>query len=190
MRPRSFRTQQDFRSWLETHHATEKELILRLFKVHAKHRGIGYREALDEALCFGWIDGVVHRLDDDSFKQRWTPRRKRSNWSHVNIRRFKELRKEGRVHPSGLAAFDETRVAHAPYSYQSPRLELDPAFVKRFKANKKAWTFWESEPPGRKKTVTFWIMNAKKPETREKRFGIVVDKAARGVSAGLLEPKK
>jgi uncharacterized protein YdeI (YjbR/CyaY-like superfamily) len=190
MPPKSFRTQAAWRAWLEKHHATERELILRLFKVHAKHRGIGYREALDEALCFGWIDGVLHRIDEDSFRQRWTPRKAKSKWSHVNIRRFKELKKEGRVHPAGLAVFDENNVAHAPYSYESPRLVLDPAFEKRLRANRKAWTFWESEPPGRKRTVVFWIMSAKKPETRDRRFSIVLDKAARGISAGVLETKK
>jgi len=190
MPPKSFRTQAEWRAWLEKHHATVKELELRLFKVHAKDRGIGYREALDEALCFGWIDGVVHRLDDDSFRQRWTPRKAKSKWSHVNIRRFKELQKEGRVRPPGLAAFDEKNVAHAPYSYQSPKLDLDPELEKKFRANKKAWAFWENEPPGRKRNATFYIMSAKKPETRLKRFEEIVAKSARGVKSGILETKK
>ena len=190
MPPKSFRTQADWRAWLEKNHATEKELELRLFKVHAKDRGIGYREALDEALCFGWIDGVVHRLDDDSFRQRWTPRKAKSKWSHVNIRRFKELRKEGRVHPAGLAAFDEKNVAHAAYSYESPRLELDPAFVKRLKADKKAWEFYKAEPPGRLKTTVYWVMSAKKPETREKRFTTMLENYARGKKMGVLEASK
>ena len=188
-RPRSFKTQSDFRKWLEKNHATEKELILRLYKVHAKHRGIGYREALDEALCFGWIDGVLHRIDDDSFKQRWTPRKPKSKWSHVNIRRFKELQKAGHVRPPGLAAFDEKNVAHAPYSYESPQLELDPAFEKKLRANKKAWEFYQAEPPGRRRTTVYWVMSAKKPETREKRFVAMLESYARGKKMGVLEPK-
>ena len=102
---RSFRTREDFRAWLEKNHATENELTIRLFKVHAKDRGIGYREALDEALSFGWIDGVRRGLDDDSFTTRFTPRKKRSNWSAVNIKRAKELEAEGRMNAAGLAAW-------------------------------------------------------------------------------------
>ena len=185
---RSFKTQSDWRTWLQKNHATERELVLRLFKVHAKHRGIGYREALDEALCFGWIDGVLHRIDEDSFKQRWTPRKTKSKWSHVNIRRFKELQKEGRVHPAGLAAFDPNNVAHASYSSQSPKLELDAAFTKRLKANQKAWEFYQAEPPGRRKQTVYWVMSAKKPETREKRFATMLDSYARGKKLGVLEP--
>jgi uncharacterized protein YdeI (YjbR/CyaY-like superfamily) len=174
---------------LEKNHATEKELILRLFKVHAKHRGIGYREALDEALCFGWIDGVLNRIDDDSFKQRWTPRKAKSKWSHVNIRRFKELQKAGRVRPPGLAAFDEKNVAHAPYSYESPQLDLDAGFEKKLRGHKKAWAFYQAEPPGRRRTTVYWVMSAKKPETREKRFATMLENYARGKRMGVLEPK-
>src|SRR5688572_2233581 len=115
----SFRTQKDFRDWLEKHHDSEKELMMRLFKVHARARGIGYREALDEALCYGWIDGVRRSLDEDSFTQRFTPRKKKSNWSAVNIKRVKELRKEGRMCEPGLAAFNaRDATAVAPYSFE------------------------------------------------------------------------
>ena len=103
---KSFRTREDFRAWLERHHASESELMLRLFKVHASRRGMGYREALDEALCYGWIDGVRRSLDEDSFTQRFTPRKAKSNWSSVNLKRVKELIAEGRMHPAGLQAFE------------------------------------------------------------------------------------
>ena len=103
--PRSFRTQAAFRAWLQKNHASETELPLRLFKVHAKSRGIGYKEALDEALCFGWIDGVRHALDEDSFTVRFTPRKPKSKWSQVNIKRVGELESAGLMHASGLAAF-------------------------------------------------------------------------------------
>src|SRR4051812_24346336 len=106
MPPRSFKTQASFRQWLEKNHAKVNELELRLFKVHARQRGIGYREALDEALCFGWIDGVRRSLDDDSFTQRYTPRKAKSNWSAVNIKRVRELEADGRMHPAGRAAFE------------------------------------------------------------------------------------
>jgi uncharacterized protein YdeI (YjbR/CyaY-like superfamily) len=102
--PMAFRTSEAFRSWLEENHAVETELWIRLYKVHARAKGIGYREALDESLCFGWIDGVRRSLDADSFAQRFTPRKPKSNWSATNLKRVKELEAEGRMHPAGRAA--------------------------------------------------------------------------------------
>lgn len=170
--PRAFKTQNDFRAWLEQNHDHEKELILRLFKKHALHRGIGYREALDEALCWGWIDGVVRRLDDDSFQQRYTPRTAKSNWSAVNIKRMKELIAAGRVAKPGLDAFERRqRTKAAPYSYENRHtIKLPLAFVKRLKAEPKAWAFFEALPPGYKRLMIFRVVDAKKAETRERRF--------------------
>ena len=170
--PKAFRKQTDFRQWLAKNHASKTELMIRLFKVHAKHRGIGYREALDEALCWGWIDGVVRRYDADSFQQRFTPRKAKSNWSAVNIKRMKELIAEGKVAKPGLDAFarrDKTKPA--PYSYENRnRIRLAPAFVKRFKAEPVAWRFFEALPPGYKRLMIYRVMEGKREETREKRF--------------------
>jgi uncharacterized protein YdeI (YjbR/CyaY-like superfamily) len=170
--PKAFKTQKDFRHWLEKNHATETELMMRLYKVHAKSKGIGYREALDEALCWGWIDGVVRRLDEDSFQQRFTPRTAKSNWSAVNIKRIKELIAEGKVAQPGLDAFERRDKTKAmPYSYENrDRIKLDPAFVKRLKAEPAAWKFFEALPPGFKRLMVFRVMEAKRPETRERRF--------------------
>ena len=171
MRPKAFRTQKDFRAWLAKNHAKEKELILRLYKVHAKGKGVGYREALDEALCWGWIDGVVRRLDEDSFQQRYTPRTAKSNWSAVNIQRMKTLIAEGRVAKPGLEAFKRRGTTKAaPYSYENRGLKLAPAFVKRLKAEPKAWAFFDALPPGFKNLMVFRVMDAKREETRERRF--------------------
>ena len=171
VKPRAFNTQKDFRAWLAKNHATEKELILRLYKVHAKDKGIGYREALDEALCWGWIDGVVRRLDEDSFQQRYTPRTAKSNWSAVNIKRMKTLIAEGKVARPGLAAFERRgRTKPAPYSYENRGSKLSPAFVKRFKAEPAAWKFFEALPPGYRNLMIFRVMDAKREETRERRF--------------------
>jgi len=178
--PTAFKTPEDFRAWLARHHATETELIMRLFKVHARHRGIGYREALDEALCFGWIDGIVRRLDDDSFTQRFTPRRRGSQWSQINIRRFGELKTEGRVDPAGQAAFEAWNGKPAGYSFESKALELDPAFVKKLRAAKKAWVFYQALPPGYRRIMTFWIMSAKREETRAARFARFLDHMKKG----------
>ena len=178
---RSFKTVADFRTWLETNHGREKELTLRLFKVHARHKGIGYKEALDEALCFGWIDGVRRAHDEDSFTQRFTPRKLKSNWSTVNIKRATELEAEGRMHAAGLAAFrarDTTKVA--PYSFESPPLELDAALLKKFQANKRAWTYFQSRPPGYRRICTFFVMGAKRDETRARRLQMLIEYSAKG----------
>ena len=161
--------------------------MIRLFKVHARHRGIGYKEALDEALCFGWIDGVRRALDEDSFVQRFTPRRPKSNWSAVNIKRAGELEAGGRMHPAGLAAFRARDRRKAPYSFESRAATLDAAFVKQLKARPRAWKFFESQPPGYRRITTFWIMSARKPETRASRFGVLLDCSRRGRRIPLLE---
>ena len=187
---KSFRTQQDFRDWLEKNHASEKELMMRLFKVHARERGIGYREALDEALCYGWIDGVRRSLDEDSFTQRFTPRKKKSNWSAVNIKRVKELQKEGRMCAPGLAAFSaRDATAVAPYSFEAKTVELDPALVRKLRANKRAWEFFQSLAPGYRRVSIFWVMSGKREETRVKRFATLVEHWVQGRKTGLLEKK-
>jgi uncharacterized protein YdeI (YjbR/CyaY-like superfamily) len=175
--PKRFKTRRDFRAWLSKNHDKERELVLRLFKKHALHRGIGYRDALDEALCWGWIDGVVKRLDEDSFQQRYSPRKPKSNWSTVNIKRMKELIAAGRVAKSGLEAFERReKTRPAPYSYENrDRITLDAAFVQRFKAEPKAWAFFERLPPGYRRLMIFRVMDAKKEETRERRFAQLLE---------------
>jgi len=179
--PRSFSTRDKFRKWLEKHHAKKKELILRTFKVHAKRKGIGYKEALDEALCFGWIDGVRRGLDEDSFTTRLSPRKAKSNWSAVNIKRAKELIAEGRICPPGLAAFNaRNEYAIAPYSFEHGALTLAAAFEKQLRENKKAWTYWQARPPYYRKVTTFWVMSAKRDATRAKRFATLLECSAKG----------
>ncbi len=153
---------------------------MRLFKVHAKHRGIGYREALDEALCFGWIDGVRRSHDADSFLQRFTARRPGSRWSEINVRRFGELKRAGRVHPAGQAAFDRWDGTKAPYSFQSAPPALDPAFLREFRAAKKGWAYYEGLPPGYKRLMTFWIMSARREATRAARFAKLLGHCKQG----------
>ena len=180
VKPRSFKTPEDFRSWLEKNHASEKELILRCFKQHARDKGIGYREALDEALCWGWIDGVRKALDEDSFTQRFTPRKAKSNWSVVNIKRAKELIDEGRMCAPGLAAFEaRDRTQMSPYSSEAAKMRLDPALEKQFRANRKAWEFFQAQPPGYRRLMVFRIMTGKREETRAKRFADLLKACAR-----------
>ncbi len=177
--PRAFRTQSDFREWLKKNHASAKELVLRCFKVHAKHRGIGYHEGLDEALCFGWIDGVRRALDADSFTVRFTPRKPRSNWSRVNIARFKELVAQKRVHAAGQAAFARWDQKPAPYSFESGPIELSPAYRKRLRTNEKAWAFFSAQAPWYQRTSSSYVMSAKRSETRDTRFALLSDCSAK-----------
>lgn len=170
---RSFRTAAAFRSWLEKNHAGRTELVVRLFKVHASHRGIVYRLALEEALCWGWIDGVRRSVDKDSFSVRFTPRKPRSIWSTVNVGIVKQLIAAGRMAKPGLAAF-EARNARLTggYAYENRPL-LGGPWVRALRADKKAWAYYSGEAPWYRRTTGHWVMEAKREETRWKRLEIL-----------------
>jgi len=170
-RARSFATPAEFRRWLEAHPA-QAELLVRCWKTAASQRGVTYRQALDEALCVGWIDGVRRAVDAESFSVRFTPRRPKSAWSAVNIRRFEELRAEGRVRAPGLRAF-EARV-QPRYSYENRPRRLAPALAKQFRAHARAWRFFLEQPPWYQRTCAFWVMSAKRPETRDRRLAQLI----------------
>jgi uncharacterized protein YdeI (YjbR/CyaY-like superfamily) len=175
MKPRAFASAGAFRRWLLANHAKTDELILRCFKVHASTRGVTYKQALDEALCFGWIDGVRHGLDADSFTVRFTPRRPGSYWSAVNRRRAAELEAEGRMHEAGLAALREGTAAPADkYSFERQATKLSPALERQLNENAEARAFFQGQPPWYRRTCSFWVMSAKKEETRAKRFAQLV----------------
>jgi uncharacterized protein YdeI (YjbR/CyaY-like superfamily) len=177
----SFRSGAAFRRWLAKHHASETALQVRLFKVHAAHLGMIYRDALDEALCHGWIDGVRHGLDDDSFLIRFTPRKARSYWSDVNVRRMKELIAEARVHPAGMAAFGSHDEQRAPrYAFEADPVALPPGALKQFKANRVAWQDYQDQAPWYRRTTAHWVMRAKKPETRARRLRQLIECSAKG----------
>ena len=183
MPPRAFKTQKDFRDWLEKNHAKVSELTIRLFRTHAKDKGIGYREMLDELLCFGWIDGIKKRYDDDSFTHRITPRKKKSNWSAVNIKRAKQLMAEGCMHAAGRAAFDaRDQVAVAPYSFENRDFTWTKEAEREFRKNTKAWAFYETLPPWYRRNLAFWVANAKRDETRAARLAQIIDRCAKGIS--------
>lgn len=192
--PRPFPSSQAFRAWLEKHHATTRALWIRCFKKHAADQGLTYRQALDEALCFGWIDGVVCRLDADSYGVRFTPRQAKSVWSLVNLKRINELVAEGRVTASGhaaLAARDEGRTGI--YAFERPTMTLSPELEARFRSRASAWSYFNSEPPGYRRTCVFYVMSAKRDATRARRLELVMDCAARHERIPLLsrsEPKR
>jgi uncharacterized protein YdeI (YjbR/CyaY-like superfamily) len=176
-----------FRRWLEKHHDSADELVVGFHKAHTGRPSLTWPEAVDEALCFGWIDGVRHRIDEDRYTIRFTPRRRNSLWSFVNVRRVKVLAEEGRMRPAGLAAFDARRAERGgAYSFEQPPAQLSPAETRKFKANKPAWRFFEEQPPGYRKTVLFWVTSAKRPETRERRLDTLMADSAAGRRIGIL----
>jgi uncharacterized protein YdeI (YjbR/CyaY-like superfamily) len=184
-----FESQAGFREWLERNHATEDALLIGFHKKASGRGGLTYREALDEALCFGWIDGVRTSLGPDAYSQRFTPRRKRSIWSNVNVKRFGELQSEGRAAPAGRAAFDSrTADRTGIYSAEQREIELEPGHLARLQADEAAWAYWRSAPPSYRKPATWWVISAKKPETRERRFVQLLNCSAKGERVPPLRP--
>jgi uncharacterized protein YdeI (YjbR/CyaY-like superfamily) len=186
----AFTSQAALRAWLNTHHRTSTELLLRVYKTHASHLGVTYKEALDEALCFGWIDGVRRSVDENSFSIRFTPRKPRSIWSRVNVGHAERLIAEGRMKPAGRAAFtarDAKRTAI--YSFESTPKVFPPEMARKFKANTPAWAFFAEQAPWYRRTVTHWVLTAKKEETRARRLDALIDWCARRTIAPELKRK-
>ena len=191
MNPRFFKTGSAFRKWLAANHAKAKELWVGFYKKSSGKPSITWPESVDEALCFGWIDGIRKRIDDVSYKIRFTPRRASSNWSLVNVKRVGELKKAGRMRPAGLRAFEESKEARTGvYSYEQRITKLDAACEKVFKANRKAWEFFQSQPPYYRKMVSWYVMSAKKDETRLKRLNTLIDESAHARRIDLVPPAK
>ncbi len=178
---RIFRTPAAFRQWLERNHASAEALFVGYYKRGVAKPAMTYPQAVEEALCFGWIDGITYRIDDELTATRFTPRRRTSSWSAVNIAKMAELRAAGRLHPAGVRAFEERdRRKDASYSYERPPLELEPAMVRRFRAEPEAWRHWQADQPAYRRAASFWVMSAKKPETRERRFAELLGVSGRG----------
>jgi uncharacterized protein YdeI (YjbR/CyaY-like superfamily) len=176
----AFPSQQAFRTWLARHHKTASELVVRCHKAHAKRKSLTYAQAVEEALCFGWIDGVTRRVDAESFSVRFSPRRPKSIWSAVNIQRATELEAAGRMRPAGRAAFAAREERSAKrYSYEAKPTALDPAFQRELKRNRGAWEFFQSQAPWYRRTSIFWVMEAKREETRARRFGTLLECSAK-----------
>jgi uncharacterized protein YdeI (YjbR/CyaY-like superfamily) len=175
VKPRFFRSQSAFRSWLEKNQGSPEGLLVGFHKVGLGKSGLTYAQALDEALRFGWIDGV-RRGGQDHWTIRFTPRRKGSIWSKVNIAHVERLRTAGLMRPQGLAAYElRTDKRSGVYSYENRPEKLDAANEKSFRANEQAWTFWEKQPPGYKRLWSWWVMSARREETRAKRLATVIE---------------
>ena len=176
MSPRFFASPAQFRAWLEAHHATATELWVGFHKKATGQPTLTWSESVDEALCFGWIDGVRKRLDEHRYVIRFTPRKPDSAWSAVNLAKMDGLLGSGRVAPAGLAAYERRSAAKSRvYSYeQRQSAELEPELARRFRAAKRAWAFFESQPPGYRRLATYWVVSAKRVETRRRRLATLI----------------
>ena len=182
MEPTTFERPQDFRAWLEQHHDSEPELWVGYYKKGSGKPSMTWPESVDEALCYGWIDGIRKSIDAEAYMIRFTPRRARSIWSAVNIARVAVLTDAGRMRPAGLEAFEARREDRSGiYSYeQRDQAKLEPAYEKRFRAKKKAWAAFETMPKSYRQAAIRWVMTAKKEETRERRLATLIEDSAAG----------
>jgi len=175
--PTYFATAEDLRAWFARHHADRSELLVGFHKKKTGVPSITWQESVDEALCVGWIDGVRKTVDDRRYTIRFSPRQARSTWSAVNIQRTKELIALGRMQPAGIAAFERrTDERSAIYSYeQRHAAAFEPGDERRFRRNRTAWTFFQSQPASYRRAATHWVTSAKKPETRARRLGTLIE---------------
>ena len=179
--PQFFPTFADWRAWLEEHHADTEELWVGLYKRDSGRPSITWPEAVDGALCFGWIDGVRHSVDAISYKIRFTPRKERSVWSAINIKRATALSRQGLMHASGSAAFEKRQGDRSEiYSYEQRKTaKLPAAYEKQFRTRPAAWKFFQAQAPWYRRSCSWWIISAKKEETRARRLAALIDCCSR-----------
>lgn len=181
MKPKFFPTQADFRKWLEENHDKETELIVGFYKIGSGKPSMTWPQSVDEALCFGWIDGVRRSIDAESYSNRFTPRSPKSNWSAVNIKKVEELIKQGLMKPAGMAAFEKREESKSRiYAYENKPAEFPGEFEKLFRANEKAWQFFEKQPNGYRKTIMYWVMSVKQNSTQMSRLNKLIEESASG----------
>lgn len=179
-KPRCFPTLSAWRAWLEENHAEAQELWVGLYKRDSGRPSITWPEAVDGALCFGWIDGVRKSVDPIRYKIRFTPRKPGSIWSAINVKRATDLSTLGLMHPAGLAAFQKRQAKRSGiYAYEQRKAaELPPAYEQKFRANKAAWRFFRAQPPWYRRTATYRVISAKREETRSKRLASLIEDSA------------
>lgn len=192
MKPRFFPTPPDFRDWLAKHHDSAQELWVGFHKKGSGKPSITWPESVDVALCFGWIDGLRKSVDKTSYMIRFTPRKATSTWSAINIKRVAVLKKSGLMHAAGLAAFvirDEKKSAIYAYE-QRHGAQFGDAYEKRFRANQEGWEFFQAQPPWYRRTATYWVISAKREETRSKRLASLIEDSANQRTIRELRRKK
>ena len=181
MEPTFFHAPEEFRAWLHEHHASEQELLLGFYKKRSGVTGFTQAQAVDEALCFGWIDGQVRSLDENRYTARFTPRTRSSIWSAVNLRRAEQLIAQGRMEPAGLTVYSgrDTRQA-GKYSYENRPQTLDPDDEAQFRAHETAWAFFSAQAPSYQRTAIWWVVSAKTDETHRRRLATLITDSAAG----------
>lgn len=178
--PAYFETEADFRRWLAANHDKADELLVGFWKKGTGRPSIDWPQARDQALCYGWIDGIRKSLGDDSYTIRFTPRRRGSIWSKVNLARYAALTDEGRMTQAGARALEENQ-GRSAYSYERPvAAKIRAEDEKAIRADKAAWADWQKRPPGYRKLIAHWIASAKKPETRARRLAALIHACAEG----------
>lgn len=182
VKPIFFATPAEFRRWLKRHASTAEELWVGFHKKSSGRPSLTWPESVDEALCFGWIDGIRKSVDEESYTNRFTPRRKGSNWSEVNIRRARQLIRTGRMQPAGLRAFKARDPEKSrQYSFeQRHAARLDGKDEARFRRHAAAWTFFESQPPGYRRLAIWWVVSARREDTRTRRLNTLIEDSTNG----------
>jgi uncharacterized protein YdeI (YjbR/CyaY-like superfamily) len=188
--PAFFATEADFRRWLEANHATAEELLVGFWKKGSGRPSIDWPQARDQALCFGWIDGIRKSRGDDSYTIRFTPRRKGSVWSKVNLERYRALAAAGLMTPAGERAFALGKENKSHYSYESEARALEPDERALFRSNEAAWADWKKRPPGYRKVALHWVTSAKRPETRARRLAKLIADSGAGRKIGTVDISK
>lgn len=178
--PTYFATEAEFRSWLRANHDKADELLVGFWKKGTGKPSVDWPQARDQALCFGWIDGVRKSLGEDAYTIRFTPRRRNSVWSKVNLERFAALKASGQMTAAGERALADSTGPKGVYAYEKPLAELTPEDEALFRTDKIAWADWEKRPPGYRKVVLHWVTSAKKLETRARRLAILISSSAKG----------
>jgi uncharacterized protein YdeI (YjbR/CyaY-like superfamily) len=182
MGPKYFPKPSDFRKWLEKNHEKKLELLVGFYKVGSGMPSLTWSQSVDEAICFGWIDGVRRSIDKDRYCIRFTPRKPGSTWSSINIRKVNDLNKKGLMRPAGQAAFAKMDTKKSGiYSYEIDPVPLSPDFLKKFKGKPKAWNFFSGEAPSYQKTAIHWVMRAKTEETRHRRLANLIADSGAGL---------
>jgi len=181
MKPKFFRSPTDLRDWLEKNHATTRELWIGYYKKSSRKPSITWPESVEEALCFGWIDGIRKSIDEISYTNRFTPRRPGSTWSAINIERVRVLSAQGLMQPAGLKAFQARKENKSGiYSYEQRGDQLAEPYASKFRRNKAAWNFFQAQPPSYRKVANWWIVSAKREDTRLRRLVKVIEASAEG----------
>jgi uncharacterized protein YdeI (YjbR/CyaY-like superfamily) len=173
--PIFFASPQEFYDWLEEHHESETEVYVGYYKTHTGRRGMSWSEAVDQALCFGWIDGRANAIDEDRYMQRFTPRRPGSSWSDINVEKVARLQDAGLIRPAGLAAFEERREG------RTAPPEMPPEYEERLRANPAAAEYFDAKPAWYRRTALRWVMDAKREETRSRRLAQLIEDSAAGL---------